>query len=182
MGLLVEFDVGEYGYNTNVFGVVGDLVPFLATMDFAPACEAFVETFMEEATKLVPVRTGYLQSTINATTDGSHCVAQATAEYAEFVEYGTWCMEAQPYFTPALEKAMAVFHQIAQQIQEGAMREAEEDVIFKAEDLMGRATNPALMTVLIVIIAFAYIVIKEIFNSIMGEAKPKNQLPTITIL
>ena len=85
MGLYVEFDVSDYGYVSEVQGDIADMFPVYAVMDFAPACEAFVKTFIEEAQRLVPVDTGYLRSTINATTDGFHCSAEATAEYAEYV-------------------------------------------------------------------------------------------------
>lgn len=49
----------------------------------------------------VPVDTGYLQSSISGDSD----VVQAEAEYAQYVEYGTWKMDSQPYFEFAVEQA-----------------------------------------------------------------------------
>ena len=39
----------------------------------------------------------------------------ATAEYAQYPEFGTWCQIAQPYFTPAIQEAMAVFIELTQE-------------------------------------------------------------------
>lgn len=50
---------------------------------------------------LVPVDTGYLQSTIYWTAEGLQLEFGATADYAAPVEYGTWKMAAQPYLRPA---------------------------------------------------------------------------------
>ena len=38
----------------------------------------------------------------------------AMADYAQYVEFGTTYMDAQEYFAPALEEAMAIFHQEAE--------------------------------------------------------------------
>ena len=182
MGLYVEFDVSDYGYVNEVEGLVADLIPFYVNMDFAPACEAFVSTFKAEAEKLVPVRTGYLRGSIDATTDGFHCSAEATAEYAEYVEYGTWYMEAQPYFTPALEKAMDMFHKVAKQIQDDAMERAMNDVMAQADEMMGQTANVAMILLLMLIIIFIYEIIKSFFEDIFGGYGPKPPLPEITIV
>ena len=183
MGLFVEFDISDYGYVNEVAGIVADLIPFYVNIDFAPACEAFVSTFKAEAEKLVPVRTGYLKSTINATTDGFHCSAEATAEYAEYVEYGTWCMEAQPYFTPALEKAMDMFHKVAKQIQDDAMEQTVENVVAKADDLIANATDVILIIFLMILVMFIYEIIKSFFEDVFGsDDKTKLPLPEITIV
>lgn len=181
MGLYVEFDISDYGYGSEVQGTVAGMFPIYTTMDFAPACEAFVKTFIEVATELVPVDTGYLRSTINATTDGFHCSAEATAEYAEYVEYGTFRMEAQPYFTPALEMAMSVFIQIAEEIVNQTKQEVMEEVMAQAEGMSAKATDVFLMYFLMLVIFFIVEIISDFFKEIFGDDK-KTSLPTITII
>ena len=55
------------------------------------------------ARKLVPVKTGYLQSTIYATVQNWVVNIGADATYALFVEQGTKYMAAQPYLYPAIQ-------------------------------------------------------------------------------
>lgn len=118
MGLYASFDViGDFGFiaATEEWGIVPD---------YGPGCDTFVSTFTSSAQGSCPVDTGYLRSTISANTDGSSfCECQATAEYAQYVEYGTWKMYAQPYFTPALEAAIGA----AAPLWEEAQAEAEEE-------------------------------------------------------
>ena len=61
-----------------------------------------------EARRRVPVKTGFLRSTIGAEIripkrDIVEAVAFATAFYAPFVEFGTSRNRAQPFLRPALE-------------------------------------------------------------------------------
>jgi HK97 gp10 family phage protein len=53
------------------------------------------------ARAIVPKRTGKLAASIVPVPDG----VAAVAEYAGFVEFGTVFMKAEPYLSPALEKA-----------------------------------------------------------------------------
>ena len=87
---------------------------------------------MEVATSLCPVDTGYLCSTIDAGGDESSVYAEATAEYAEYVEYGTSRMGAQPFFEPALEAAAEVLSSMAQI----AIQEAQEVVQEMVQSIM----------------------------------------------
>lgn len=121
MGLYVSFTPESLGYPlTLTQEILGEEV--VVDVDYAAACEAFVSTFLETARSACPVRTGYLLSTINARTNGFMCEAEATAEYAQYVEYGTWKMAAQPFFTPAVEKGIAAFQAVAGE----ALDEAQE--------------------------------------------------------
>ena len=181
MGLYVEFDISDYGYGSEVQGAVAGMFPIYTTMDFAPACEAFVKTFIEVATELVPVDTGYLRSTINATTDGFHCSAEATAEYAEYVEYGTFRMREQPYFTPALEKAMGVFIKMADEIVNQTKQKIVEQVMAQAEGMLAKATDIFFMLFLMLIIMFIVEIVSDFFRDIFEDNK-KVPLPTITII
>ncbi|MCW3998752.1 MAG: HK97 gp10 family phage protein [Candidatus Bathyarchaeota archaeon] len=63
----------------------------------------WAQTVKSEAERLVPVRTGFLQSSIFARSVGWQIQVGAEAEYAAAVEFGTGNMRAQPYLAPALE-------------------------------------------------------------------------------
>ena len=63
----------------------------------------WAESVKANAEQLVPVRTGYLQSTIYAKTQDWQIEVGAEATYAAAVEFGTTDMRAQPYLTPAIE-------------------------------------------------------------------------------
>lgn len=136
MGLRVRFTPQQLGYPLKVsqemFGQVMEV-----EVDYSFACMAFVETFLENALALVPVDTGYLRSTIDAGADMMtwECWAHAEAEYAEYVEYGTSHMRAQPYFEPALEKAMDAFAEWAPE----AVGLAEEILGAIAESVLNQA-------------------------------------------
>ena len=70
------------------------------------------EIVAERAREIVPVRTGYLRSTIMTARRGSlQWRVLAYAFYAKFVEYGTSRMAAKPYLRPALIlcRSMIVF-------------------------------------------------------------------------
>lgn len=130
MGLYVSFSItADWGYPEEVKGGDENTGYESVPVDYSEACEAFVSTFLDTALSLVPVDTGYLRSTINANADGDTCEAEATADYAQYVEYGTVYMDAQPYFEPALEAACAA----AAEAAEEALQEAQEELA----DLVG---------------------------------------------
>lgn len=134
MGLYASFTPEELGYPLTLEQeLLGEIA--IVEVDYTAACEAFVSTFMAEATALVPVDTGYLQSTIDADTDGFFCECMAEAEYAQYVEYGTWKMDAQPYFTPALEAGLRAFQEVAGE----ALDEAQEELKEICESIMEAA-------------------------------------------
>jgi HK97 gp10 family phage protein len=64
------------------------------------------------AQKLVPVRTGYLRSTIYAVVKDWAANIGADATYAYFVEAGTKHMRAQPYLYPALQAYLPMLEEI----------------------------------------------------------------------
>ena len=94
--------------------------------------DAFSEAFMENARSLVPVRTGYLQSTIDCHA-GSEVECFAGADYAQYVEYGTSKMSAQPYFEPAIEAGLEAAR-IAGQDEIDKMASEFEDAITASID------------------------------------------------
>lgn len=68
------------------------------------------------AKSICPVDTGFLQSSISGQAGKRISEIEAEAEYAQYVEYGTWKMDAQPYFTPAVERSAEMAFQIASNI------------------------------------------------------------------
>ena len=121
MGLYADVDIQDWGCATSTpYGYV--------QVDYGPAIDAFQETFMSVSESLVPVDTGYLKSTLSASSSGTLLIAEASAEYAEYVEYGTWKMAAQPYFEPAFQEACARAYSVAHSLYGQAMQEESEIV------------------------------------------------------
>jgi len=90
--------------------IIADTVtPKLAA--FAGKIEKEVETKLDvvgadmedQAKSIVPVRTGFLRSTIYHNAIGFVLDFGATADYASYVEFGTSRMASQPYIRPALD-------------------------------------------------------------------------------
>ena len=90
MGLYAEIsaaDIGPDELTDDEFGVS-------VSVDYSTAIQGFIDTFMEVATSLCPVRTGYLRSSISAGGGGDFAYVEAFADYAQYVEYGTSYMGA----------------------------------------------------------------------------------------
>ena len=99
-------------------------------IDYSNGCDAFLDTFFNIVYDLCPVDTGELISSIDGSTDGESVEVLADADYAQYVEYGTFKMEAQPYFRPALAAALATANQDWQNAVDEAM---EEEAQIRAE-------------------------------------------------
>lgn len=95
-------------------------------IDYGDGCDAFLDTFFDIAYDLCPVDTGELISSIDGFTDGESVEVYADADYAQYVEYGTSKMEAQPYFRPALAAALEVAKRDWQEAVDEAMEEEEQ--------------------------------------------------------
>lgn len=123
MGLVCEFDLVE-----DIFGMAE--TPKLGIeIDYSEACDAFVETFLEEAYDRVPVDTGALMGSIDAYTDGySYVRVEASEDYAQYVEFGTYKMEAQPYFVPACQKAWRVMKSVGRDAIDEALDEEAAEI------------------------------------------------------
>lgn len=77
-------------------------------------CEAVQQSVMTNAKFRVPVKTHNLQGSIQPggiviRDDNVEATVVANAEYATFVEFGTYKMNARPYLTPALLENMQTF-------------------------------------------------------------------------
>ena len=123
MGLLFNMSVQDLGYIQATQDIV--LYP-----NYAEGCRVFCDTFLAEARARCPVRTGYLRSTISASSTASSITCMVGAEYAQYVEYGTSRQSAQPYFEPAL--------QIALETAREYWDRAENEVIMKQRELVQR--------------------------------------------
>ena len=77
-----------------------------------------------EAMHLVPVRTGYLRSTIYARIQEWIAKIGADATYALFVEFGTKNMQAQPYLWSAIQEYLPQLENIICQAIDAARAEA----------------------------------------------------------
>lgn len=131
MGLLCTVDMIAMGFPDVLEAHAADESLVSVEVEYGEALEAFVETFISSATSYVPVDTGYLQSTIDGECDEYTAEVWADAEYAQYVEFGTWKMAAQPYFVPAVEEAWQVCLEIAGEI----INEAEEELTEILEEI-----------------------------------------------
>ena len=76
------------------------------------------------AEKLVPVKTGYLRSTIYAKVQEWIVNVGADATYAYFVEAGTKYMAARPYLYPAIQTYLPQLEQVILAAIDAAKMEA----------------------------------------------------------
>ncbi len=77
-----------------------------------------------EAMRLVPVKTGYLRSTIYARLQEWIALVGADATYAYFVELGTQHMRARPYLYPAIQAYLPQLEQVIVEALNAAKAEA----------------------------------------------------------
>lgn len=120
MGLYCQYDILQNpAFNAEVSAEImeanefGNPVPTgeFETMevDYSNALDLACAKFEEVVHQLVPVDTGYLSSSISADHDGRSTVFfYAKADYAQYVEFGTFRMPAQEYFRPAVEAALDI--------------------------------------------------------------------------
>ena len=95
-------------------------------IEYGDGCDAFLDTFFDIAFDLCPVDTGELISSIDGFTDRESVEVYADADYAQYVEYGTSKMEAQPYFRPALAAALERAKRDWQEAVDEAMEEEKQ--------------------------------------------------------
>lgn len=127
MGLYAYIDITRMGFPEQLEQQDARGEMQVVEVFYDDAIQAFIDAFMEVALDLVPVDTGYLESTIGADQISpieAECYAEA--EYAQYVEYGTWKMDAQPYFRPALEEGIRVLIEECQVALDWAQEEMQE--------------------------------------------------------
>lgn len=123
MGLRANINAMDQG-----FPMTADVGDISIPVDYSEAAEAFKAMFLDVARELVPVRTGYLKSTIAAEIGEAsigEVTAEASADYAQYVEFGTYRQMAQPYFIPAIEAALEEWGLAAQKAYDEALEEAQ---------------------------------------------------------
>lgn len=77
-----------------------------------------------QAANVVPVRTGYLRSTIYTRTKQWQSEVGAQAAYASAVELGTRYQQAKPFLQPALEQSLPSLEQFLLDALDSAKAEA----------------------------------------------------------
>jgi HK97 gp10 family phage protein len=85
----------------------------------------WAEIVKTDAERRVPIRTGYLQSTIYAKTLGWQIEVGAEAEYAAAVEFGTAYTRAQPYLNPAVQAYLPTLERVLLEALNQAKKEAQ---------------------------------------------------------
>ena len=185
MGLFADFDiVNDFGYieSTPIYGIYPD---------YSAGCQVFIQSFIRNSTLLVPVDTGYLRSTLTAGGSDTYCYAETDCEYAQYPEYGTWCQAAQPYFEPALERALAeaapywdAAQEEAQMEEEELRMEEEEEVAEEAATMNtgsktsqggfglggGSILGAILAFIIIAVIAFFVVGLKSVFSDVSEDS------------
>lgn len=84
----------------------------------------WAENVRTEAQRIVPVRTGYLRSSIYARTRDWQAEVGAEAAYAADVEFGTRNAQAKPFLSPAVESKLPELERLLLQALDLAKAEA----------------------------------------------------------
>ena len=163
-------EVDEKGKAHYWYENIGDIECEYAP-DYSLGNEVFADSFVSKAQSLVPVDTGFLLSSINAYADsgGIDCVAEAN--YAEYVEYGTIKMDAQPFFEPALDYAYRQAMPYWEQAKEEAKIQRKMDAVNQEENFFdfGGMENASLVAglanFLLEILILAFMTLADLFFS-----------------
>ena len=184
------FDVcADFGFieETEVYGIVPD---------YSYGCEVFCDTFIAAAQSMVPVDTGYLRSTLTAYYFDTTCTAETECEYAQYVEYGTWKQDAQPYFEPALEEALSAAAPLWREAEQEAQNEEQQLIELEQmeqQEEMGMGGGPAgfsltnifaffLVIFVVAVIDFAFSLIGSNSNYGSGFGGGGVYLPEVIII
>lgn len=122
MGLMVIFNV------TKTWKLPEYTPYFHHKIDYESVYEIFEEIFQDCYEEYVPVRTGNLRDSLVIRRKKHEIRVEVKCDYAEYVEFGTWCMEAQPYFSTALEIACMYAQLVAENIVWNAVQEEMDEL------------------------------------------------------
>ena len=86
---------------------------------------AWTETVRAEASRLAPMRTGYLRSTIYARTREWEAEVGAEAAYAAEIEFGTRSKRSRPFLNPTVEAHLPDLERLLNDAIETSAMEAE---------------------------------------------------------
>jgi len=84
----------------------------------------WAETVKTETTRLAPVRTGYLRSTIFARAREWQAEVDVEAAYAATVEFGSHRAQARPFFQPAVQQRLSELEGLLLEAVDSAKTEA----------------------------------------------------------
>lgn len=104
------------------------------TVEYDSQIKTALGQFQDEARALCPIRTGNLVSSISGEASGDGFTAEAMADYAEYVEYGTWKMSAQPYFVEPFQTAGESCAEAIQKHLQEALTEAQAMAMLEIEE------------------------------------------------
>ena len=78
----------------------------------------YAQSIYSEMYKRVPVKTGYLRSTIGLSSSTNRVEFYVTADYAGAVNYGTYKMQGRPFFTgPLQEQAPKMLQELNNEVE-----------------------------------------------------------------
>jgi HK97 gp10 family phage protein len=100
----------------------------LARLDKVEAATEGAQVIVDYMQTITPVDTGELRDSEEVVTEGDSVSVVAGTDHAAYVEFGTYKMEAQPYFRPALDTQ-----------QKPALKAIAENVNDQMKDLVRRA-------------------------------------------
>lgn len=148
-----------------------DITVPIISLNTSNAPIAFREAFMSSIETLCPVRTGYLRSTCHCDISGNNIECYADAEYAQYVEYGTTRMVAQPYFEPSIRAGIDA----AKAVQKAENRQAADKWSSSSSSAVrdGMDSIDAATIILIILIMILTILIRmiiELFRTIIRDA------------
>jgi hypothetical protein len=86
--------------------------------------QEWAENVKTEAQRTVPVRTGYLRSTIYARTQEWNAEVGAEASYAADIEFGTRTAQAKPFLNPTVQSRLPELERVLLQAVDSAKTEA----------------------------------------------------------
>ena len=129
MGLMAKIDLKDLGFYP--FTLKGKI-----EVNYSGGFKVFEKVFSDTISALCPVRTGNLIESITCDTGEMEANVKTLCEYAQYVEYGTWCMEAQPYFDAAIENAFYKAYDVWVEDYEAALEEEYWFVFDYVYDLM----------------------------------------------
>ena len=128
MGLYCQVDiVDDWGFPTQTWYRKNPI-------DYSDIIQNYCSQIYDEMVDIVPVDTGFLRSTLSYTANSYSFWFETDCEYAQYVEYGTYCQSAQPYFTPAISAFIeAMFMEMADLYNRMAQEDFYEEFMDRAE-------------------------------------------------
>ena len=96
-GMSADFNIHDFGFphTADIAGVMGQ---YTAYVDYSVAIDEAISFFDQWSVVDCPVDTGFLLSTISSQGSSSSASFSVDADYASYVEWGTWKTPSQPFF------------------------------------------------------------------------------------